>query len=68
MCRAATCPTCNKTTWTGCGRHIDQVMATVPESQRCHHKPTSNAEARSASSGPGEAPRRGFLRSLFGGR
>ncbi|TWT26674.1 hypothetical protein FRX94_04575 [Corynebacterium canis] len=65
MCRATTCPDCKKTTWTGCGRHIDQVMASVPESQRCHHKPTSSAEAAAA-----QPARRsgGFLGALFGGR
>ncbi|WP_460863111.1 hypothetical protein [Rhodococcus aerolatus] len=35
MCRAATCSTCSKTTWAGCGQHVDTVMAGVPTSQRC---------------------------------
>jgi hypothetical protein len=35
MCRATTCRTCSKTTWAGCGRHVDQVMRTVPAAQRC---------------------------------
>ena len=35
MCRAATCRTCGKTTWAGCGQHIDQVMRNVPADQRC---------------------------------
>ncbi|WJZ02076.1 hypothetical protein CFREI_03885 [Corynebacterium freiburgense] len=61
MCRATTCPECHKTTWSGCGRHIDQVMATVPESQRCHHKPTSTAEAQATQRSGG------FFRRLFGG-
>jgi hypothetical protein len=35
MCRPITCPTCGKTTWTGCGEHIDQVRRTVPADQWC---------------------------------
>lgn len=35
MCSAVTCRTCGKTTWAGCGQHVDQVMKNVPVSQRC---------------------------------
>ena len=35
MCRAVTCRTCGKTTWAGCGNHVDQVMRGVPRDQRC---------------------------------
>ncbi|EIC07156.1 hypothetical protein JOE53_001686 [Microbacterium laevaniformans] len=35
MCSAVTCRTCGKTTWAGCGQHVDQVMKNVPASQRC---------------------------------
>lgn len=35
MCRAVSCPTCGKTTWAGCGQHVDQVMSGVPAAQRC---------------------------------
>ena len=35
MCRPATCKTCGKTTWAGCGQHVDQVMRSVPTAQRC---------------------------------
>lgn len=35
MCRAATCKKCGKTTWAGCGQHVDQVMSQVPVKQRC---------------------------------
>ncbi|MFC4554173.1 hypothetical protein [Georgenia faecalis] len=52
MCRAATCTTCGKTTWAGCGQHVDQVMRGVPASQRC----------------PGHTKERGtgFFARLFG--
>ncbi|MGH9105422.1 MAG: hypothetical protein ACRDZX_06210 [Acidimicrobiales bacterium] len=39
MCRAITCSTCGKTTWAGCGKHVSQVMAGVPEDQRCPGHP-----------------------------
>ena len=35
MCRPVPCPTCNKTTWAGCGQHVDQVKASVPANQWC---------------------------------
>lgn len=35
MCRAVTCRQCGKTTWAGCGQHVDQVMRAVPTAQRC---------------------------------
>ncbi|WP_162872963.1 hypothetical protein [Austwickia chelonae] len=35
MCRAVTCSRCQKTTWAGCGKHVDQVMSGVPTDRRC---------------------------------
>ena len=35
MCRAVTCRECGKTTWSGCGEHVEEALAGVPESQRC---------------------------------
>jgi hypothetical protein len=35
MCRAVTCRKCGKTTWAGCGQHVDQVMRRVPAADRC---------------------------------
>ena len=39
MCRAVRCKTCGKTTWAGCGQHVDQVMARVPRADRCAGHP-----------------------------
>ena len=39
MCHPVRCRICGKTTWAGCGRHVDQVMRGVPESQRCAGHP-----------------------------
>jgi hypothetical protein len=35
MCSKITCSTCGKATWTGCGSHIDQALAGVPQDKRC---------------------------------
>ncbi len=35
MCRQVNCRKCGKTTWAGCGQHVDQVMRGVSTSQRC---------------------------------
>lgn len=35
MCQAVKCAKCGKTTWAGCGNHVDQVMRNVPVSNRC---------------------------------
>ncbi|GKT97801.1 hypothetical protein FLAG1_00199 [Fusarium langsethiae] len=39
MCKKATCGTCNKTSWWGCGSHIPSVMDTIPDSDRCACEP-----------------------------
>lgn len=53
MCRATTCRTCGKTTWAGCGQHVDQVMKNVAPRDRCHGHTD-------------DAPRAGFFARLFG--
>ena len=35
MCSPARCTRCGKTTWSGCGRHADAVMASVQPTQQC---------------------------------
>jgi hypothetical protein len=35
MCRRVNCGICGKIGWTGCGAHVDMVMAGVPEDDRC---------------------------------
>ncbi|MGO4201201.1 hypothetical protein AB4Z09_05495 [Rhodococcus sp. TAF43] len=51
MCYPVTCRTCNKTTWGGCGRHVDSVMRTVPAAERCKCE---------------QPAKPGFFKSLFG--
>lgn len=48
MCSPATCRSCGKASFTGCGMHVEQVLGGVPADQRC-------------SCGSG-TKRRGFLR------
>ena len=35
MCYPVQCPACQKTTWDGCGMHVDDVMANVPAEAKC---------------------------------
>ena len=59
MCRAATCRKCGKTTWAGCGNHVDQVMRNVPKNDRC----TCSTDAAAPGAQAGGA---GWLGKLFG--
>ena len=40
MCSPARCSTCGKTTWRGCGQHVEAVMSRVPATQQCRCEPT----------------------------
>lgn len=55
MCSPATCRTCGKATYTGCGQHVDQVLRGVPKNERC----TCPAEKR-------QTGRASLLATLFG--
>ena len=35
MCSPVRCRTCGKITWSGCGDHVDQVRAMVPDDMWC---------------------------------
>lgn len=45
MCAPTKCRSCGKTTWTGCGMHVDQVMRGVPTSDRCTCDDAASAAA-----------------------
>ncbi|HRO31513.1 MULTISPECIES: hypothetical protein [Micrococcaceae] len=63
MCQAVTCRKCGKTTWAGCGNHVDQVMRNVPVSNRCTCDQKAIVDARAGgSAGAGS----GWLSRLFG--
>lgn len=55
MCRPVTCKKCNKTTWAGCGQHVDEVMADVPAANQCTCDATASV-----------GPKKGFFSRLFG--
>jgi hypothetical protein len=46
MCRPTTCKTCGKTTWAGCGEHVDSVKASVPAAQWCDGHPQAEHPRR----------------------
>lgn len=45
MCSAVTCRSCGKVTWSGCGRHVEQVMAGIPADRRCPGHPRDDAKS-----------------------
>ncbi len=53
MCSPATCRTCGKATYRGCGQHVEQVLRGVPKAQRCSCSPEDRKTG-------------GFLSRLFG--
>ncbi|MDY6213586.1 MAG: hypothetical protein SPH79_03750 [Schaalia hyovaginalis] len=60
MCRPVSCKVCGKTTWAGCGQHVDSVKAGVPAGQWCPGHTEEEKSAASAGSG--------FFSWLTGGR
>ncbi len=58
MCQRVSCPSCNKPSYVGCGRHVEQVLSDVPAEQRCRCR-----EERAASGGK---PERSLLERVFG--
>jgi hypothetical protein len=42
MCRAAKCKVCGRTTWAGCGSHVDMVRRSVPAGEWCGGKHSSS--------------------------
>jgi len=60
VCRAARCKICKKTTWAGCGEHVQTVRRSVPAADWCGGTHTE-AELQAA-----QANRPGFFSRLFG--
>jgi hypothetical protein len=53
MCYPVKCAVCGKTTWAGCGEHVDSVKRSVPASQWCQGHEGE------------QQPKGGFFSSLF---
>ncbi|MDN3483565.1 hypothetical protein QMA10_16765 [Arthrobacter sp. APC 3897] len=62
MCRAVACRKCGKTTWAGCGNHVDQVMRGVAKNDRCTCSAAKTGKAAPAAGKSGS----GWLGKLFG--
>lgn len=45
MCRPVPCMVCGKTTWAGCGAHVEQVRAMVPADRWCACTAEQKAQA-----------------------
>jgi hypothetical protein len=65
MCRRVTCRSCGKPGWSGCGAHVDAVLADVPPDDRCRCDEVRAEALAAARTERGE--RKGFLHRLLGG-
>ena len=54
MCRPARCRDCGGASYSGCGRHVDAVLANVPPAERCACRPAAERHGQQ----PGGAGRR----------
>ena len=63
MCRPTSCKTCGKTTWAGCGQHVNQVKAGVPAQDWCNGRHTPAEKTAAAGRAGGN---RGLLSRLLG--
>ena len=61
MCQRVTCKTCGKPTYSGCGRHIEQVLGDVAVEKRCKCRETEQAQPSSS------PPKESWAKRLFGG-
>ena len=66
MCRPVRCDVCGKTTWAGCGQHIDSVKAQVPAAQWCNGRHSQQEIAEAAQRSATTAGSGGWLKGLFG--
>ncbi|KAI6880539.1 hypothetical protein KC360_g6953 [Hortaea werneckii] len=63
MCMKASCGTCHKATWWGCGEHIPKVLDSVPEADRCSCEPKIEKEGKQY---PPAGPAFGVVKNMFG--
>ncbi len=59
MCSRVTCPSCQKPSFVGCGRHVEQVLGDVPRDERC------KCREQGAPSGGGDGGQ-GFWKRILG--
>ncbi|KAI2472213.1 hypothetical protein F4781DRAFT_33665 [Annulohypoxylon bovei var. microspora] len=46
MCMKATCGTCGKTTWFGCGNHIPSVLDNISSQDWCTCEPKVSVDGK----------------------
>jgi protein involved in temperature-dependent protein secretion len=56
MCRRVQCEQCHKPTYAGCGRHVDQVLRGVLETDRCQCQRNAAAEHSASQHRPSAQP------------
>lgn len=61
MCSKATCRKCGKTTWSGCGQHVEQVMSGVSADNTC----TCGSKTQAPAADKATPTAGGRVRSLF---
>jgi hypothetical protein len=49
MCYPVVCKKCGKTSWGGCGAHVQSVMQGIPEDKRCKCERKNEKKAESQS-------------------
>jgi hypothetical protein len=64
MCSPVACRHCGKTTWAGCGMHVDEVMSAVPAKQRCTCSSAGSKSQQQQRKRAGASP----LAAMFGRR
>ncbi|CAK7565162.1 MAG: hypothetical protein SEPTF4163_003072 [Sporothrix epigloea] len=67
MCMPATCPTCSKQSWRGCGSHIPQALSQVKEEDWCTCKPRVKVGSKEyPPAAPITFPGASYIAKLFG--
>ncbi len=68
MCKRTNCHVCGRPTWSGCGAHVEEVLADVAHADRCHcgeHAAESHADARPPhAEGPGHVRTPNWSRAI----
>ncbi|KAH7041029.1 uncharacterized protein B0I36DRAFT_358240 [Microdochium trichocladiopsis] len=68
MCYGATCPTCSKKSWRGCGSHIPSALSGIPESKWCDCEPRVVVNGKAyPPAAKFEIPGASWISSWFGG-
>ncbi|KAI5868134.1 cytochrome P450 [Durotheca rogersii] len=68
MCFGATCSTCSKKSWRGCGSHVPAALAGVPEDKWCTCGPRVTIEGKQyPPAAKMSMPGLSWLTSMFGG-